>query len=79
MGRFYFGQVCLGSWRLPIPEQEKLSQIWKVFCYYFTEYVMYPFGLHFFSFFNAHDSQVWPFDGVAEFLHIPFTALELFD
>jgi hypothetical protein len=30
-------------------------------------------------FFNAHDSQVWAFDGVAEFLYIPFTALELFD
>jgi hypothetical protein len=25
--------------------------------------------LHLFSFFNAHDSQVWSFDGVAEFLH----------
>jgi hypothetical protein len=38
---------------------------------------MYPFGLHLFSFLNAHDSQVWSIDGVAEFLHIPFTALEL--
>jgi hypothetical protein len=40
---------------------------------------MYPFGLHLFSFFNSHDSQVWSFDGVAEFLHIPFTAPKLFD
>jgi hypothetical protein len=40
---------------------------------------MYPFGLHLFSFFNAHDSQAWSFGGVAEFLYIPFTALELFD
>jgi hypothetical protein len=39
---------------------------------------MYSFGLHF-SFFNAHDSQVWSFDGGAEFLHILFIALELFD
>jgi hypothetical protein len=23
--------------------------------------------------------QVWSFDGVSEFLHIPFTGLELFD
>jgi hypothetical protein len=35
--------------------------------------------LYLFSFFNAHDSQVWPFDEVTEFLHILFTALELFD
>jgi hypothetical protein len=39
---------------------------------------MYPFGLYLF-FFNAHGSQVWSSDGVTEFLHIPFTALELFD
>jgi hypothetical protein len=37
------------------------------------------FFLHLFFYFNAHYSQVWPFVGVAEFLHIPFTALELFD
>jgi hypothetical protein len=37
---------------------------------------MYPCGLHLFSFFNAHDSQVLSFDGVTEFLHIPFTVLE---
>jgi hypothetical protein len=51
----------------------------EIFCYYFIEYIMYPFGLHLFSFFNVNDSQVWTFDGVAELLHIPFTALELFD
>jgi hypothetical protein len=45
---------------------------------YFVEYIMYTFGLHPFSFFDAHDSQVWSFDGVTEFLHIPFTALESF-
>jgi hypothetical protein len=27
------------------------------------------------SFFNAHDSQVWSFDGVSDFLHIPFPGL----
>jgi hypothetical protein len=32
-----------------------------------------------FSFFNAHNSQCWSFDGVGEFLHIPFTGLELFN
>jgi hypothetical protein len=37
---------------------------------------MNPLGLHLF-FFNAHDYHFWSFDGVAEFLHIPFTALEL--
>jgi hypothetical protein len=54
-------------------------KIWEIFCYYFFEYVIYLFGLHLFSFFNAHDSQVWSFDEVTEFLHIPFIALELFD
>jgi hypothetical protein len=29
--------------------------------------------------FDAHESQVWSFDEVAEFLHIPITDLELFD
>jgi hypothetical protein len=54
-------------------------EIWEVFCYYFVEYIMYSFGSHLFSFFNAHGSQVWSFDGVAEFLHITFTALDWFD
>jgi hypothetical protein len=54
-------------------------KIWETFCYYSIEYVTYPFGLHLFSFFNALDSQVWSFDGVTEFLDIPFTALELFN
>jgi hypothetical protein len=49
--------------------------IWEFFCYYFIEYITYPFGLYLFFFLNAHDSQVWSFDGVAEFLHIPFKAL----
>jgi hypothetical protein len=54
-------------------------EIWKCFCYYFAEYITYPFGLHLFSFFNIPDSQVWSFDRVNEFLRLPFTALELFD
>jgi hypothetical protein len=29
-------------------------------------------------FLNAHDSQVWSFDQVGEFLHISFTGLEFF-
>jgi hypothetical protein len=53
-------------------------QIWELFCYYFVEYIKYSSGLHLFSFFNAHDAQVWSFDGVAELLHIPFAALVLF-
>jgi hypothetical protein len=55
------------------------SRFGKFLCYYFIEHIMYPFGLHIFSFFNAHDSQVWSLDGVTEFLHIPVKALELFD
>jgi hypothetical protein len=52
---------------------------WEIFCYHFIEYIMYPFGLHLFSFFNVPDSRVLSFDGTPVFLHILFTALELFD
>jgi hypothetical protein len=41
-------------------------EIWEIFCYYFVEYITYTFGLQF-SFFNAHDEQVWSFNGIAEF------------
>jgi hypothetical protein len=58
---------------------QKFLEIWEIFCYYFIKYVSYLFGLYLFSFFNAHESQVWSFDGVTESLYIPFTALELFD
>jgi hypothetical protein len=34
--------------------------------------------LHLFSFSNSHDLQVWSFNGIAEFLHILFIALESF-
>jgi hypothetical protein len=54
-------------------------KIWEIFYYYFIAYITYIFGLHLFSFFNAQDSQVWSFDGVSEFLHIPFAGFELFD
>jgi hypothetical protein len=49
-------------------------KIWEIFCYYFVLYITYPFGLHLFSFFDAHDSQAWSFNGVPGFLCIPFTA-----
>jgi hypothetical protein len=78
MERFYFGQVYLVLWRLPLPEWQNFLEIWEIFCYYFIEYIMYPFSLHLF-FFNDHDSQVSSFDRVVDLLCIPFTALELFD
>jgi hypothetical protein len=53
-------------------------EVWEIFCFYFVECITYPSGLYLFSFFNAHDSQVWSFDRVTEFLNIPFIALELF-
>jgi hypothetical protein len=53
-------------------------EIWEIFCYYFIEYITYPLACTS-SPPSMPDSQVWPFDGVTEFLHIPFTALELFD
>jgi hypothetical protein len=61
-GRLYFGQVCLVFWRLPVPEWAQLSL--DLGNYYFIEYIMNHFCLDLFSFFNAHDSQVWSFDGV---------------
>jgi hypothetical protein len=67
---------CLGS-LLYLSGQFCLN-IWKFFCYYFVEYIMYTSGMHFFSL-NAHDLQVWSFDAVTDFLHISFTALEFFD
>jgi hypothetical protein len=33
--------------------------------------------LHIFSFFDAHDLQVWCFDGGTNFLHIPLALLSL--
>jgi hypothetical protein len=53
-------------------------KIWEIFCYDFVEYITYTFGSHLFSFFNARDSQVWFFDGVAKFLCVPFVALQSF-
>jgi hypothetical protein len=47
----------------------------EIFWYYFVEYISYTFDLHTFSFFDAHDLQVWPFAGVAKFLHILFAVL----
>jgi hypothetical protein len=67
------------SWRLPVPEWAKILEIWVIFCYYFIEYITCPFSLYLLPFFNAQDCQVWSFDGVSEFLYIPFTDLKLFD
>jgi hypothetical protein len=57
---------------------QNFLEIWVIFFYYFIDYITNPFGL---DRLLLHDSQVWvwSFDGVDEFLHIPFTALELFE
>jgi hypothetical protein len=78
MGRLYFGQVSLLCWNLPVPEWTKLSQDFGNFLY-FIEYITYRFGIKVFSLSNAYDSQIWSSEGVTEFLHMPFTAFELFD
>jgi hypothetical protein len=69
----------LVSWKLPVPEYAKLSQDFVNFLllFYWTYYN--PFCLELFSFFDTYDPQVWSFDGVGEFLHNVFTALELFE
>jgi hypothetical protein len=54
---------------------QRFLEICGVFCCYSVEYISSDFCLHFFE---AHDWQVWSFDGVAEFLHILFTALQSF-
>jgi hypothetical protein len=46
---------------------QNFLEIWEVFCYYFIEYITFLFDLHLFSFFNAYDSQIWYFNGVADF------------
>jgi hypothetical protein len=69
-----FWSSLLGDLEVSCTNGQNFLKIWEIFCY-FIEYVMYVLYL---LFFNAHDSQVWSFDGVSEFLHIPFTALELF-
>jgi hypothetical protein len=76
MKNFYFGHLLL-SRKLSGPEWHLSLKIWEIFCDYFVEYIMYTFGLHLFSF-NAHDLQVWSFDGISEFLLIPSAALESF-
>jgi hypothetical protein len=52
-------------------------KIWEVFCYYYIECISYAFCLHLF-FFDAQDLQVWFFDSVTEFLHIPLANLQSF-
>jgi hypothetical protein len=76
--RLYFGHVSLVLWRLPIVDGHHFLENWEIFCYYFVQYITYTSGLQFFSFFNAHDLQVWSFDGIAEFLQVPITTVESF-
>jgi hypothetical protein len=73
----YFGQVCLVSWRLPVPEWVNLF-----FGKFSVIILLNTLHIHLLApllLFNAHDSQVWSFNAVAELLHIPFVALELLD
>jgi hypothetical protein len=50
----------------------------KNFLYYFIENIVNSFCVHPFSFFNAHDSKVCSFDGVAYFFQSWFVWLKLF-
>jgi hypothetical protein len=42
--------------------EQLFLKIWDILCYYFVQYIIYPFGLQ--LFFYAHDLQVWSFDGI---------------
>jgi hypothetical protein len=70
VGQFYFGQVCLVSWRLPVPEWAIFSRLGKISVIILLNILQIPFA-------GTHDSQVWSFDGVGDFLHFPFSGLEL--
>jgi hypothetical protein len=64
--------------KFPVPEWAKLSRDLGNFSVIILLNKIKR-GLHLFSFFSAYYYQIWSFDGVTKFLHIPFTALELFD
>jgi hypothetical protein len=66
---------CLGGFQYL--DCHLFLKIWEIFCYYFVEYIIYTFGLHLFCFFNAPNLQVCSFNGLTEFLHIPFAVLSL--
>jgi hypothetical protein len=72
---FYFGHVCFVFRVFLYLTRHLFRETWEIFCYYFVEYIMYIFGLYSFSL-NAHDSQAFTFNGIVEYLYIPFAALE---
>jgi hypothetical protein len=79
MGKFYFGQVSLVSWKLPVPEWAKLSQdLGKFSAVILLNILCIPFACTSSPSSMPMILRFGLFDGVTEFLHIPFTALELF-
>jgi hypothetical protein len=50
---------CLGG--LLYLNRQFFLEIWEIFCFHFVEHITYPFGFQIFSFYNAHDSQIWCF------------------
>jgi hypothetical protein len=64
MGRFFTDHICVVH---PISGCPPLSQDLGHFCYYFTEYIFYANTLYLFSF-CGHDTSVWSFNIVQEFL-----------
>jgi hypothetical protein len=71
MKKFYFVQVCLMSWRLPITECANLS--WGLGNFPLLFYWIYYISLWLTSLLPCPWSTQ-----VTEFLHIPFIAFELF-
>jgi hypothetical protein len=50
----------------------------EIFCNFFTEYVIYAFSLHLFSFFYTHNVWVWSFNGVLKILLLRSYLLSIF-
>jgi hypothetical protein len=77
MGLFYFGQVFSVLWRLPVPEWAVFSRFGKFSVIILLNILQIPFLGPLLLL--QWPCQVWFFDGVSEFFHIPFTGLELSD
>jgi hypothetical protein len=77
-GEVLFSLSLVAILKLSVLEWGNLSQDLGNFVIMLSNLLhTYPFGLHLFSFFNAHYSQVWSCDVVIDSLYVPFTDAEL--
>jgi hypothetical protein len=74
-GEVLFWLCLFGILRLPVLDRHIVLEIWDIFCYYFVEYIKACSSS---PSLMANELQVWSFDVVSEFLHIPLSAFESF-